>query len=462
MGLKSGLETVMIDPVPDYSGVSYPLSSKQTRFTKAGGVHSVSSKQAALQSRAWLVILLNAFYSVADALCSVFVSVYFYVNSLDVTLVFQHYTTLYITTPIAFIVAGWYAKTKDHTHVFRIGLLLHAGYYALLLYLRTDAVRYVIPLGAFFGVTWGFFWAGNNIFQFDFSAGGKSREYFLGLISSVSNGAKMVAPFISGAIIRSSSTPERGYHLVFFLALIAYLASVAVSFYIPHINSRRPFHIRKALLPDKEQHDWRLVMLASASLAGSFHIFHFLLAILMYRHVANEAAVGGYVSFQGLVIVVTAFFVGKYAMPYLRPRFMFWGVITLVIAGAVLSCKITVATMLVFALLRSISLPLFGIPHTAIRFEVMRRAVEEPSERIEYICAWEVPLAIGRIIMMSAVMLLYHYADEAGLRTAVLLLCCIRIATYLLVKRVSFVKQPELADGEEFPVFHSDMGQTGS
>jgi YQGE family putative transporter len=423
-------------------------------------VHSNSGKRRALQSRAWLVILLNAFYSVADALCSVFVSVYFYVNSLDVTLVFQHYTTLYITTPIAFIAAGWYAKTRDRTHVFRIGLMLHVFYYALLLYLRTDAVRYVVPLGVFFGVTWGFFWAGNNIFQFDFSTGGKSREYFLGLISSVSNGAKMVAPFISGAIIRSSTTPERGYHLVFFLALMIYLAAVAVSFFIPHIRTHRPFRIRKALLPRKAQHDWRLIMLASASLAGSFHIFHFLLAILMYRHVANEAAVGGYVSFQGLVTVVTAFIVGKYAMPHLRSRFMFWGVVTLVVAGAVLSCKITVATMLVFALLRSISLPLFGIPHTAIRFEVMRRAVEEPSERIEYICAWEVPLAIGRIIMMSAVMLLYYYADDAGLRAAFFLLCCIRIVTYLLVQRVSFVHQPELADGDGFPVFHSDMGQT--
>lgn len=422
-----------------------------------------AQKQPALQSKAWLIILLNAFYSVADALCSVFVSVYFYVNSLDVSLVFQHYITLYITTPIAFIFAGWYAKTHDRTHVFRIGLILHAVYYAVLLCLRTDSVNYVIPLGALFGITWGFFWAGNNTFQFDFSAGGKSREYFLGLITAVSNSAKMVAPFVSGAIIALSPTPERGYHLVFFLALVIYLVSILVSFCIPHIKTHRPFRIRKALFPPKEDRDWRLIMAAAASLAGSFHIFHFLMAILMFRYVIeNEAAVGGYVSFQGLITVITAFLVGRYVTPHRRRYFMFCGVAVLLLAGMVVSWKISFTTLMLFALLRSVSLPLFGVPHTAVRFEVMHHTAEAPTERIEYICAWEIPLAIGRIIAMCAVMILYAVAEEAGLRMAVFLLCAIRIVTYALVKRVSFVKQPELAQQEDASAYQSDITQIGS
>ncbi len=420
-------------------------------------------KQPSLQSKAWLIILLNAFYSVADALCSVFVGVYFYVNSLEVSLVFQHYITLYITTPVAFVIAGWYAKTKDRTHVFRIGLILHAVYYAVLLYLRTDAVDYVIPLGALFGITWGFFWAGNNTFQFDFSAGGKSREYFLGLIAAVSNGAKTVAPFVSGAIIALAPTPERGYHLVFFLALIIYLVSIAVSFCIPHIRTHRPFRIRRALFPPKEHRDWRLIMAASASLAGSFHIFHFLIAILMYRYVvSNEAAVGGYVSFQGLVTVIAAFLVGQYVLPRRRRYFMFWGVAVLLIAGVILSWKISLTTLILFALLRSISLPLFGIPHTAVRFEVMQQTADDPAERIEYLCAWEIPLAAGRIIAMCVVMVLYALIDEAGLRIAIFLLCAIRIVTYALVTRVSFVKHPDLAQGGDACAYQSDMGHLGS
>lgn len=408
--------------------------------------------------KAGIVILMNALYSVADSLCSVFVSVYFYINSMDVTLVFQHYITLYIATPVAFIFAGWYAKTRDRTHVFRIGLILHAVYYALLLYLQEDSVNHVIALGAFFGITWGFFWAGNNTFQFDYSTGAKGREYFLGLISGVGSGAKLVAPFLSGAIIATSTTPERGYHVIFSVALIIYLIAITASFRIPHARTGRPFQLKRALFPPREHRDWRLILLASASLAGSFHIFHFLMGILMYMESGTEAAVGGYVSLQGLVSVITAFAVGHLVVPETRSRYMFWGVVFLVLAGAIVTWQITVATLVIFAFLRSVSLPLFGIPHTAVRFEVMQKTADTPYERIEYLCAWEVPLAIGRVIMMSSIMGLYALAGVTGLRFAVLLLCLIRVATYLLVTQVSFVKNPALAR-RGFPDTEPEMGQ---
>lgn len=424
-------------------------------------MHPDNENPPSLMPKAWLIILMNALYSVADSLCSVFVSVYFYVNSLDITVVFQHYTTLYIATPIAFIFAGWYAKTKDRTYVFRIGLILHAVYYALLLYLREDSVNHVIGLGALFGITWGFFWAGNNTFQYDFSTGGKGREYFLGLLSGVGNGAKLIAPLISGALIAFSTVPERGYHTVFFVALIIYLAAIAVSFRIPHACAHRPFRIRKALFPPREHRDWRLIMIASATLAGSFHIFHFLMGILMYVESGTEVAVGGYVSLQGLVSVLTAFAVGRWVTPRTRSKFMFWGLVFLLAAGLVVTWKISMATLIVFALFRSISLPLFGIPHTAVRFEVMKRTAAEPDERIEYLSAWEVPLAIGRVVMMSSIMVLYAFAGVASLRFALLLLCLIRIGTYFLVTRVSFVKNPALAQRHEAGV-NSDIQEITS
>lgn len=404
-----------------------------------------TSNKASMQSKAWLIIVMNGLYNIAESLCSVFVSVYFYVHSLDVNRVFLHYTTLYTVTPVAFILAGWYAKSRDRTQVFRIGIAFHALYYAALLYLREDAVLYVVHLGALLGVTWGFFWAGNNTFQFDFSAAMPQREYFLGLVSSVSNGARLFAPIISGMIISFAPTPHMGYRTIFTTALIIYLIAIVLSFRIPHFKSDQPFALKKALLPPKEHRDWRYIMLASASLAGSFHILHFLLAIIMYMNIRSEAGVGGYVSFQGLVSVTVSYMVGRFVMPRTRSTFLFWGVVLLVSAGLLVTWKLTLTTLILFALLRSISLPLFGIPHTGIRFEVMHRTASNPSERIEYLCAWETPLALGRIIMMCLLMALYAWAGDAGLRVALLMLCLVRIVTYLLLRQVSFVQNPSLA-----------------
>ena len=405
---------------------------------------STPSDQPKALSKAWLIIALNALYSIAEALCSVFVSVYFYVHSLDINTVLLHYLTIYTVTPIVFTLAGWYAKSRDRTYVFRIGLVLHALYYASLLYLREDAYLYVVHLGALLGVTWGFFWAGNNTFQFDFSTQMRSREYFVGLISSVSNGARLIAPVISGVIISFAPTTQVGYRAIFSVALVIYLAAIALSFRIPHDKSRQPFNIKKALFPPKEHRDWRLVMAASASLAGSFHIFHFLLAIIMYMQSSSEAQVGGYVSMQGLVSIATAFMVGRFVVPKTRATFMFWGVVTLIVAGVTIMWEITMITLFAFAILRSVSLPLFGIPHTGIRFEVMQRTAAAASERIEYLCAWETPLAVGRVIMMGILMLLYSGWGEYGLRIALFMLCMNRVITYLLLRSISFVRDPSL------------------
>lgn len=401
------------------------------------------SPPASLAPWAKLVILMNGLYSIAEALCSVFVSVYFYVNSLDISLIFLHYITLYIMTPIAFAAAGWYAKTRDRAVVFRIGLVLHAAYYAALLYLKEDSVHYVVHLGLLLGLTWGFFWAGNNTFQFDYSESSRGREYFLGWISSVSSGAKLIAPFISGAIIHLSLAPEKGYHALFFTALVLFATAIVVSFRIPHSRSTEPFRLRKALFPPKEHRDWRLIMLASASLAGSFHIFHFLLAILMFVQTENTIAVGGYVSLQGLVTITVSLLVGRYVTPATRLRFLFWGLLFLLAAGLIVTWKISVTTLLIFAFLRSISLPLFGIPHTGLRFEVMQQTASNPSERIEYLCAWEVPLALGRVVMMVLIMAIYHFFGVPGMKFALLMLCLNRIVTYYILKRVSLVQKKQ-------------------
>ncbi len=432
--------TPIIFPSAFYSALLY----QKCVVTKETMLHS-TPREPERKSKAWLIIFMNALYAIAEALCSVFVSVYFYVHSMDFNTVFLHYLTLYTVTPVMFTLAGWYAKSRDRTHVFRIGLVLHALYYAALLYLREDAHLYAVHLGALMGVTWGFYWAGNNTFQFDFSTQMRSREYFVGLISSVSNGARLFAPVLSGIIISFSPTRQQGYHFIFAVALAIYLAAICMSFQIPQFKSPQPFNLKRALLPPKAHRDWRFILMASASLAGSFHIFHFLLAIIMFMQSNSEAHVGGYTSLQGLVSITTAFMVGRFVVPRTRLTFMYWGTVLLIVAGVLITWEITFASLIAFAFLRSISLPLFGIPHTGIRFEVMQRTAANPSDRIEYLCAWETPLALGRIIMMGVLMVLYATLGELGLRITLLLLCMARVVTYQLLRQVSFVRDPSLA-----------------
>jgi len=74
--------------------------------------------------------------------------------------------------------------------------------------------------------------------------------------------------------------------------------------------------------------------------------------------------------------------------------------------------------------------------------DVIQDCAEEPSQRIEYITAWEIPLAVGRIVSMTLAMALIAWIphSEIPLRIILFLLCAIRLVTYQCVIRISHLR----------------------
>lgn len=395
-----------------------------------------------LHPQAWVVLALAGLFNGAEALCSVFVSVYLWINSHDFNTVCQHFVALFLVTPVVFILAGWYSQARDRLHVYRAGLLLHAVFYVALLALREHSAQHVIALGALRGLAWGVFYAGSNTLNYDIGTRGKV-EYFMGLLQAVRGMSALVAPVLSGLIIHSAHTALTGYNWVFGLVVILYVVAFGLSYLMFSDTEPRPFHFFRALFPPKEQRDWRLLMWASFSMAGMFNIFDFVLGLLMYMQTGSELKVGGFVSYQTLAGILVSYFLGRFMAPRDRRRYLFWGTAVLVVGGAVISSKLVVATLIIFGFLRSVSRSMFGIAHFSLRLEVIGRALRDPAERIEYLCAWEVPLAAGRLVTMALLMGLFTYGHEAGLRLAFILLCSARAVTYWLLTQTSALKEGE-------------------
>ncbi|MBI3119977.1 MAG: MFS transporter [Candidatus Hydrogenedentes bacterium] len=389
-----------------------------------------------LQRSAWTVLVLNVLYTIADALCGVFVGVYFYVNSLDFNVVCIHYLVLYLVTPVVFILAGWYSQRHDRLHVFQLGLLLHAVYYGLLLYLGEASARHPVELGFFLGITWGIFWAGNNVFGFDVTAP-EERDYFFGWISAATGAARLFAPLLSGAILYWISAPRRGYQVIFALAVLVYLAAIAFSVRVPSDSTPRPFKLWRALFPGRDQRDWRWMMLAATMLSGTFHLLYVVLGVLMYLKTVNEASVGAYAALQAFASILTSYFAGRMVTPRTRPATMRIGVVLLLVAGLIILFQMNLATLILFGFLQAFALPLFVIPHSSLKFDVIERCLDAPHERIEYISAWEIPLAVGRGAAMLLVMGLAYWWGDLGLRIALFVLCANHLAAYAFVCQVS-------------------------
>jgi YQGE family putative transporter len=397
-----------------------------------------------LHPKANVAFLLIGLYSAAEALCSIFVTVYLWINSHDLNLICRYYVALFVVTPIFYVLAGWYSQVRDRLHVYRLGLVLHVVYYGALLMLRERAPDYAVALGALLGVTWGAYWGGANTINYDVTTQGK-RELFYGLMGAVTNIARLAAPPIGGLIIQMSSNQLQGYHRLFALVLVLYVLAFALSYRLPVDNERRPFRIRRALFPGRDQADWRYVMLASASLAGSFHIFGILLGLLMYIETNNEVSVGGFASYQALVAIGISTLLGRYMRPATRGRYMLLASVLLFAGGFIFFTQITALTLIAFGLIRAASMSMFGIGHFSLRVEIIANSAKDPSQRIEYLCAWEIPLAIGRVLMLLCLMALSSsFAENGiGIRATLFLLCTLRLVTYGLLAQTSPIKNPE-------------------
>lgn len=392
-----------------------------------------------LASHAKVVLLLNVLYNVADALCSVFVGVYFYIHSLRFETVCYHYLALYAVTPVLYLLAGWYAQRFDRLHVFRLGVAVHALYYGALLVLQEDAANHAVALGALLGVAWGLFWAGNNTFNYDV-VNAAQRDYFFGWLNAVTGASRFAAPALSALILYLVPCEDQGYYVLFATAVLLYVCGIVASAWVPADSQCRPFHLARALFPGKDQRDWRLVMLASITQAGSFHIFYILLGLAMYMETDNASTVGAFTAFQYLAGIAVSFYAGRFVRRDTRRAYMAWGTVLLVLAGAIIGWKISVTTLIVFGFIRSIAEPMYMIPYSSIRLDIIDGSVRDSAERIEYMCASEVPLALGRILMMLVLLVLAGTLDQLGLRIALFLLCANRIVTYLIIVRTSVVR----------------------
>lgn len=414
-----------------------------------------------LPSNAWRVLILNLLYQAAEGLCAAFVGVYFYVNSLEFTVVCWHYLVLFTTTPIVFVLAGWYSQARDRLHVFRLGLLLCAAYYALLLYLKEDSANYPMALGAVLGTAWGLFWAGNNALTYDVTIPA-TRDRFFGLLSALQGSGRFIAPLVSGLIIALVPGVQIGYQIIFAVALVVYLASFAISFGLPADAVVRKFEFWRAMFPKHDQRDWQLILMASLALCDGFYVSHFMLALLMYKETVMatptgfaELMVGSYIAFQSITGILTSYLIGRYVRPHTRKRSMLYGCILFCIAGVLLLLRLDVWTLVVFGFLRAVALPLFIIPHSSIRFDVIDAIVSKRGHYMEYLCAWEVPLGVGRALTLTALILCSGWLDTWGIRIVISALSLSMGLAYLCIAATSVVKRES---GENVEVANREIG----
>ncbi|GMW02347.1 MAG: hypothetical protein AMXMBFR84_34830 [Candidatus Hydrogenedentota bacterium] len=396
-----------------------------------------------LHPQAWVAFGITGLFGAAEALCSIFVSVYLWVNSHDLNVICRFHLAVFAVTPVFFVISGWYAQAKDRLQVYRFGLVLHAIYYGIMLWLQERASDHDILLGSLLGVAWGVFYAGNNTIHYDVTSSGR-REYYYGILSAVSNFSRLVAPPVGGIIIAYAPQKLQGYHRLFMVVIVLYLMAYVLSFLLPSDRQQRPFHIKKALFPPKKHKDWRNLLYAAFTLAGSYYVLAFMIGLLMYMETEKEVSVGGFASFQALIAIAVSYGLGWIMKPLHRRRYLCWSAWLLTAGGLLFFLPVTSGILIAFGIIHAVSTAMFDIPHFSLRVEVIQDTVDDPTQRIEYLCAWEIPLAIGRVVMMFCMLGLSNWiaGSDWGVRITLFILCALRVLTYFYLARTTQLQRP--------------------
>lgn len=126
---------------------------------------------------------------------------------------------------IAFLLLGRIIKNKSRVSVFRVGIILQGIYVLILALLKDNIVNWYMPLGAFYGITNGFFWSSAHPLINEYV--GKNSEKFVAIRAIIDKILEILVPIVFGVSIQFTS-----FSYIAKIVLIVSLMQIAFSLLI--------------------------------------------------------------------------------------------------------------------------------------------------------------------------------------------------------------------------------------
>lgn len=360
-----------------------------------------------------LLLIVNFLFAAAVALSGTFVTVYLWKANPNFVMIAWFMLLQQVISPTIFWIGGKWVKEHNKMHSLRIGIVLSAMFYLVVLWLGTKAVHYIVVLGILQGMASGFFWLAFNVVYFEVTEPG-NRDKFNGWAGLLGSGAGMLAPWISGYLITTLSG-ARGYRIVFTMSLVIFLIGVIVSFFLTKRKVKGQYYWFKAWKVLGERHNpWRRLVPALVAQGTREGVFGFLIGLLVYIATKQELKLGNYTLITSGVALVSFFIVGKMLKPQYRIRAMFIGTVMLMLVILPFFWKLDYMTLLIFGMGTALFIPLYIIPMTSSVFDQIGHDEQSAQLRVEYIVLREVSLCFGRVVSIAVFILVISWSQATN------------------------------------------------
>ncbi len=389
-----------------------------------------------------ILLFMSALFTFAAGLSGIFVNIFFWKQTNSFIVIVIYNMIHYITTPITFMVGGIIAKKKNGIWSLRLGLILYAIFYSLILILGNRGGIYIYILGMVYGFAVGFYWLAFNTLSFDFTCV-TNRDTFNGFNGSCAGVAAAIAPITSGYII-TRFIGNKGYSIVFTITLSIFIVLLIISLFLKCNNYGSKVNFKKVF--SKNCSDWSIIRKSTTLWGFRDVIIGFLVNILIIETTNSELSLGKLTFIGALASSGAYVLVQKIIKPPRRRLAIYVGTIGSFLAVTTIVYKVSYATLLIFMVVDSFLLPFFLIQLSSSSFNVINK-IHEEDLRIEYMINKDLVLNGGRII--SSIILLLVLSIFKGafvIRGYLLLIGAIPILSGYFLRKLS-----KVLDGEELP-----------
>lgn len=348
-----------------------------------------------------LLLVVSSLFAFSMGLSNIFVNIFFWRETKDFIVIALYNLIINITTPVTFILAGMLSKKKNGIWSLRLGLLIYALFFALILYIGNRGNVYIYLLGLTSGIAAGFYWLPFNVLCFDFTSV-NNRDTFNGLNGGFSGVATIIGP-ITAAYIISRFTGLIGYRIVFAMTCGIFLILILVSSIFKCENYSDKIDYKIALGNGNE--DWQIIRKSTFFWGFRDSVMSFLINIIAIEVFKKEIILGAFALVAAIIVSISYVLVQKIIKPPHRKAAILFGTIGAFISVLPLVMRINFHTLFVYGVIDSFCLPFFMIQLSSATFNIIDGR-QDKDRRIEYMINRDIVLNGGRAISVSILIIL--------------------------------------------------------
>jgi len=386
-----------------------------------------------LSQEARTSITIHSLFQFGASMAGLFLNLYLWRLTEDLFVNGVYNMINYLLTPIGFAVGGWIAKRRDRLVTYRLGILMMAIFYLLVIVMQESVVNYYMAFAVLNGFSSGMYWTGYQVLMYDVSTE-KNRIRFLALNMTFFNAAGLVGPALAGFIIGRSEGLQ-GYMVTFMLAFAMFAVASIVSLRIKAVESHhKTYYLNMMLLLMRKNRVWFRALCGFFILGMLQGIMLFLPNILLFRAVGREDWVGYLGVLFSSLLIFSGYMISRRAKEESGHRYMLVSTTGVVVGAAFLLIDIRFWTVTAFMVLYSLFNPLMMNTLTSYYYRIIGMLPLRGQLRQEAVVVREAFINTGRILSITVLLLFAGDLDSVWLPVVLLATALLQYGITILIK----------------------------